>query len=82
MKHPSASENPVTQWGSRDIAVSSLEASECLACRSVCSLGINRGNANKEIFVGIISKLYKIQGTKITKAITIGSRTVQQKDIS
>ena len=31
---------------------------------------------------GIISKLYNIQGTKITKAITIGSNIVQQKDIN
>ncbi len=34
------------------------------------------------IFVGIISKLYKIQGTKTTNAITIGNNTVQQKDIN
>ena len=33
-------------------------------------------------FVGIISKLYNIQGTKITNAITIGNNTVQQKDIN
>jgi len=32
--------------------------------------------------LGIISKLYKIQGTKITKAITIGNNTTQQKDIN
>ena len=34
------------------------------------------------ILEGIISKLYKIQGTNITKAITIGNNIVQQKDIS
>jgi len=34
------------------------------------------------MFVGIISKLYNIQGTKITKAITIGNNIVQQKDIN
>lgn len=32
--------------------------------------------------MGIISQLYKIQGTIITKAITNGNSTVQQKDIS
>lgn len=30
----------------------------------------------------MISKLYKIQGTSTTKAITMGSKTVQQKDIN
>ena len=49
---------------------------------SVSLLGTNKGKANKEIFVGIISKLYRIQGTNITNAITIGSKTVQQKDIN
>jgi hypothetical protein len=34
------------------------------------------------ILDGIISKLYKIQGTNITKAITIGNNIVQQKDIN
>ena len=34
------------------------------------------------MLLGIISKLYNIQGTKITKAITTGSNTVQQKDIN
>jgi hypothetical protein len=37
---------------------------------------------NKEMLLGIISKPYSIQGTKITKAITIGSKMVQQKDIN
>ena len=32
--------------------------------------------------LGIISKLYKIQGIKIIKATTIGNKIVQQKDIS
>ena len=32
--------------------------------------------------LGIISKLYNIQGTKIIKAITIGNNMVQQKDIN
>lgn len=32
--------------------------------------------------LGIISKLYKIQGTKIIKAITIGNKIVQQNDIN
>ena len=32
----------------------------------------------KGILQGIISKLYKIQGTSIINAITIGNRTVQQ----
>jgi hypothetical protein len=41
-----------------------------------------KGTANKEILVGRISKLYKIQGTNITNAITIGNNTVQQKDIN
>ena len=31
---------------------------------------------------GIISKVYKIQGTNIINAITIGNKTVQQYDIS
>jgi hypothetical protein len=31
---------------------------------------------------GIILKLYKMQGTKITNAITIGNNTVQQNNIS
>ena len=39
-------------------------------------------NYNNEILLGIISKLYNIQGTKITNAITIGNNTVQQKDIN
>jgi hypothetical protein len=34
------------------------------------------------ILEGIISKLYKMQGTNITKAITIGNNIVQQKDIN
>ena len=34
------------------------------------------------MFVGIISKLYSMQGTSTTRAITIGNKTVQQKDIS
>ena len=37
---------------------------------------------SKEILLGIISKLYSIQGTSITKAITIGNNIVQQKDIN
>lgn len=32
--------------------------------------------------LGIISKLNNIQGIKITKAITIGNKIVQQKDIN
>ena len=32
--------------------------------------------------LGIISKLYNIQGTKIIKAITRGNNIVQQKDIN
>ena len=39
-------------------------------------------NYSKEILLGIISKLYNIQGTKIINAITIGNKTVQQKDIN
>lgn len=34
------------------------------------------------MFVGIISKLYNKQGTNMTNAITIGNKTVQQKDIN
>jgi len=34
------------------------------------------------MFVGIISKLNNTQGIKITKAITIGNKIVQQKDIN
>ena len=34
------------------------------------------------MLLGIISKLYSIQGTKTTKEITTGSNTVQQKDIN
>ena len=34
------------------------------------------------MFVGIISKLYSIQGTNTTSEIIIGNNTVQQKDIS
>jgi hypothetical protein len=37
---------------------------------------------NKDTLLGIISKLYKIQGTKITKAITKGKSIVQQNDIN
>ena len=37
---------------------------------------------NKEILLGIISKLYNIQGTRIIKAITTGNSTVQQNDIN
>ncbi len=37
---------------------------------------------NKGILLGIISKLYKIQGINTIKAITTGSKTVQQKDIN
>ena len=32
--------------------------------------------------MGIISKLYNIQGTNTTNAITIGNKTVQQNDIN
>ena len=59
-----------------------LRGFRTLVCNSGSSLGINRGNANKEILLGIISKLYRIQGTNITKAITMGNNTVQQKDIN
>lgn len=41
-----------------------------------------KGTANKEILAGIISKLYRIQGTRTIKAITIGNKTVQQNDIN
>jgi hypothetical protein len=34
------------------------------------------------MLLGIISKLYKIQGTNIIKAITIGNNIVQQNDIN
>lgn len=34
------------------------------------------------MFEGIISKLYNIQGTSTTNAITNGNNTVQQKDIN
>ena len=34
------------------------------------------------MFVQIISKLYKMQGNSIMKAITNGNRIVQQNDIS
>ena len=34
------------------------------------------------MLTGIISKLYKIQGTKTINAITIGKRIVQLKDIN
>lgn len=37
---------------------------------------------NNRILLGNISKLYKIQGIKIIKAITIGSNIVQQKVIN
>jgi len=39
-------------------------------------------NYNKLILLGIISKLYNRHGIKMIKAIIIGNRTVQQKDIS
>jgi len=39
-------------------------------------------NYSKEILLGIISKLYSIQGTNTTKAITIGSNMIQQNDIN
>jgi hypothetical protein len=41
-----------------------------------------KGAPSKAKLPGIISKPYKIHGTKTTKAITIGNSTVQQKDIS
>ncbi len=34
------------------------------------------------MLLDIISKLYKIHGSNIIKAITKGNKTVQQKDIS
>ena len=34
------------------------------------------------MLIGNISKLYKIQGTKIMKANNIGNNTVQQNDIN
>lgn len=34
------------------------------------------------MLLGIMEKLNNIQGTNITKAITRGSNTVQQKDIN
>jgi len=37
---------------------------------------------NKLILIGIISKLYCIQGINIINAIIIGNNTVQQKDIN
>ena len=37
---------------------------------------------NKLTLLGIISKLYSIQGTKTIKAITTGNKIVQQKDIN
>lgn len=37
---------------------------------------------SKFILEGITSKLYSIQGTNITKAITTGNKTVQQNDIN
>ena len=37
---------------------------------------------NKGILQGIISKLYRIHGTKIINAITIGNNIVQQYDIN
>ena len=37
---------------------------------------------NNNILLGIISKLYNIQGTSIIKAITTGNSTVQQNDIN
>ena len=37
---------------------------------------------NNDILQGIISKLYKIHGTNIINAITIGNKTVQQYDIN
>ena len=39
-------------------------------------------NYNKFILLGIISKLYIIQGTSTMKAITIGKSIVQEKDIN
>lgn len=39
-------------------------------------------NYNILILHGIISQLYNRQGIKNIKAITIGNRTVQQKDIN
>jgi hypothetical protein len=41
-----------------------------------------KGRYNKKELTGIISKPYSIQGTNITKAITIGNNIVQQKDIN
>ena len=37
---------------------------------------------NKYILLTIISKLYKIQGNNIIKAITNGNNTVQQNNIN
>jgi len=40
------------------------------------------GKYNKEISAGRVSKLYKIQGTNIISAITMGNMIVQQNDIN
>lgn len=40
------------------------------------------GTDSREVFVGIISKLYKMQGIKTINAITRGNKTVQQNDIN
>lgn len=41
-----------------------------------------KSNYNRETLLGIISKLYRIQGTSIIKPIMTGSKTVQQNDIN
>ena len=46
------------------------------------SLLTTKGIDSKEILTGIIPKLYRIQGTSIINAMTIGNSTVQQNDIS
>ena len=43
---------------------------------------IQKGRNKSATFEGIISKLYRIQGIKIIKAITIGNNSVQEKDIN
>lgn len=51
-------------------------------CNKQRFIMIKELNYNKSILLGIISKVYNIQGINITKAIIIGNNIVQQKDIN
>ena len=57
-------------------------ASEILLVVVEDSILTTKSTDKSATFEGIISKLYKIQGTNMIKATTIGNNTVQQNNIS